>query len=255
MNLELMQIEISKVSLEEIKQLRILFLQENNFQFIYNKCHDYGWADTYLFRFNGTKIGYGGVWGQSKREDRDAIFEFYLVPSYRKFAELIFLKFHAASRAIYIECQTNDWLLSSILHEFSENINAEAILFEDGFQSDLQIPGTVFRKKTTEDKVSDDIGDYLLLHNGTIVADGGLMLNYNIPFADIYMKVEKNFRQQGFGSLIVQELKKQAHRIGRVPAARCNIRNHISKSTLQKAGFKVCGFIVLGTILKKENSA
>jgi GNAT superfamily N-acetyltransferase len=248
-----MEIKIIKTSLDEIKELRVLFLQENNFQFICNKCHDYGWADTYLFRVNGTKVGYGAVWGQSKREDRDAIFEFYLIPSYRKFAELIFPKFHEASGAIYIECQSNDLLLSSMLYEFSQNINAEAILFEDSFQSDLQIPGTVFRKKTEQDKQSDDMGDYLLLYNGEVVADGGLILNYNMPFADIYMKVNENYRQQGFGSLIVQELKKQAYLMGRVPAARCNIRNHISQNTLQKAGFKVCGYRAMGTIKKAEN--
>lgn len=246
-----METKIVKTGLAEIKELRVLFLQENNFQFIYNKCHDYGWADTYLFMIKGEKAGYGAVWGQSRREDRDAIFEFYLVPSYRKFAEIIFSKFQEASGAIYIECQSNDWLLSSMLYEFCENINAEAILFEDGFQSNLTIPATVFRQKTAEDKTSDDMGDYLLLQNGEIVADGGLMLNYNIPFADVYMKVNENFRQQGFGSLIVQELKKEAYLMGRVPAARCNIRNHISKSTLQKAGFKVCGFIVLGVIKKQ----
>jgi GNAT superfamily N-acetyltransferase len=246
-----MEIKIIKTGLDEIRELRVLFLQENNFQFICNKCHDYGWADTYLFMIDGTKVGYGAVWGQSKRENRDAIFEFYLIPSCRKFAELIFPRFHDASGAIYIECQSNDGLLSSMLYQFSENISAEAILFEDSFQSDLQIPGTVFHKKTTEDKESDDMGDYLLIQNGQIVADGGIMPNYNIPFADIYMKVHENFRQQGFGSLIVQELKKQAYMMGRVPAARCNINNHISKSTLQKAGFRVCGFRVLGTIIKK----
>jgi len=248
-----MEIEIIKTGLEEIKDLRVLFLQENNFQFIYNKCHDYGWADTYLFRINGTKVGYGAVWGQSKREDRDAIFEFYLVQSYRKFADLVFPKFHAATQAIYIKCQSNDILLFSMLCEFSQNINAEAILFEDHFQSGLQISGALFRKKTKEDKLNDEVGDFILLHNGEVVADGGLMLNYNMPFADIYMKVNENHRQNGFGALIVQELKKQAYIMGRVPAARCNIRNHISKTTLMKAGFKVCGFILLGTIKLPEN--
>jgi len=58
--------------------------------------------------------------------------------------------------------------------------------------------------------------------------------------------VKENFRQKGFGSLIVQELKKEAYRIGRVPAARCNIKNKISKATLLKAGFRVCGNILIG---------
>ena len=245
-----MEIEIIKTSLEEIKAFRILFLHENNFQFICNKCHDYGWADTWLFVINGTKAGYGSIWGTNKREDRDAIFEFYLLKPFRNMTELVFQKFHIISGATYIESQSNDALLSSMLYQFSENINAEAILFKDGFETNLQIPGVTFRKKTVEDNLGDNAGDYVLVQNKNIVADGGFMLNYNMPYADIYMGVKENFRHQGFGSLIVQELKKEAYRIERVPAARCNINNHISKATLMKAGFEVCGHRLLGNIKK-----
>ena len=245
-----MEIEIIKTSLEEIKAFRILFLHENNFQFICNKCHDYGWADTWLFVITGTKAGYGSIWGTNKREDRDAIFEFYLLKPFRNMAELVFQKFHIISGATYIESQSNDALLSSMLYQFSENINAEAILFKDGFETNLQIPGVTFRKKTVEDNLGDNAGDYVLVQNRNIVADGGFMLNYNMPYADIYMGVKENFRHQGFGSLIVQELKKEAYRIERVPAARCNINNHISKATLMKAGFEVCGHRLLGNIKK-----
>lgn len=245
-----MKIEIIKTNLEEIKTFRVLFLQENNFQFICNKCHDYGWADTWSFVINGTKAGYGSVWGTNKREDRDAIFEFYLLKPFRKLAELVFPEFHKLSGAIYTESQSNDPLLSSMLYQFSQNINAEAILFKDAFETNLQIPGVTFRKKTVEDKLGDDAGDYVLVQHSEIVADGGLMFNYNMPFADIYMKVNENFRQKGYGSLVVQELKKEAYLIGRVPAARCNINNYISKSTLMKAGFEVCGHRLLGTIKK-----
>ena len=88
-----MEITIAKTGLAEITAFRNLFLQENNFQFIHNKCHDYGWADTYLFTIDGVKAGYGSVWGQNRREDRDTIFEFYLLKPYRKMAELVFSKF------------------------------------------------------------------------------------------------------------------------------------------------------------------
>ena len=100
-----MEIEIIKTSLEEIKAFRVLFLQENNFQFVCDKCHYYGWADTYLFMINGTKAGYGSVWGTHKREDRDAIFEFYLLKPFRKTAELVFPQFHEISGAVYIEAR------------------------------------------------------------------------------------------------------------------------------------------------------
>ena len=245
-----MEIEIIKTNLEEIKAFRVLFLQENNFQFVCDKCHYYGWADTYLFTVNGEKAGYGSVWGTNKREDRDAIFEFYLLKPFRKMADLVFPQFHNQSGAVYIESQSNDPLLSSMLYQFSQNINAEAILFKDSFDTDLQIPGATFGRKTIRESSGADEGDFIVLQNGETVAEGGLMLNYNMPFADIYMNVKENFRQQGFGSFIVQELKKEAYRMGRVPAARCNVNNHISKATLLKAGFEICGHRLLGNIKK-----
>lgn len=245
-----MEIEIIKTSLEEIKAFRVLFLQENNFQFVCDKCHYYGWADTYLFMINGTKAGYGSVWGTHKREDRDAIFEFYLLKPFRKAADLVFPQFHKVSEALYIESQSNDLLLSSMLYQFSQNVNAEAILFKDGFETNLQIPGATFGRKTIRESSGADEGDYIVTQNGEIVAGGGLMLNYNMPYADIYMDVKENFRQQGLGSFIVQELKKEAYRMGRVPAARCNINNHISKATLMKAGFEICGHRLSGSIKK-----
>lgn len=245
-----MEIEIIKTSLEEINAFRVLFLQENNFQFVCDKCHYYGWADTYLFTINGTKAGYGSVWGIHKREDRDAIFEFYLLKPFRKMADLVFPQFHKVSGAIYIESQSNDPLLSSMLYQFSQNVNAEAILFKDGFETNIQLPGANFSRKTLRETSGDDEGDFIVMQNGEIVAEGGLMMNYNIPFADIYMQVKENFRRRGFGSFIVQELKKEAYLMGRVPAARCNINNSISKATLLKAGLEICGHRLLGTITK-----
>lgn len=244
----MVDIRIGKTNLDEISNFRALFLEENNFQFVCNKCHDYGWSDDYLFTINGEKAGYGCVWGTNRREDRDAIFEFYLLPAYRSLAELVFPKFHELSGTIYVECQTNDLLLTSMLYEFCCDINTEAILFEEYHETNMHIPGTIFRKKKAGDTVSEDTGEYLLFYNGEVVADGGLMLNYNLPYADIYMRVYEDKRRNGFGSLIVQELKKEAYRIGRVPAARCNINNFISKATLEKAGLRVCGYRVMGKI-------
>src|SRR5687767_4213032 len=132
-----MEIQIRRTHLTEIGQYRILFLHENNFQFIYNKCHQYDWADTYVFMLDDLAVGYGAVWGATRREDRDAIFEFYVTRPHRKFANNFFEKFHTASGASLIECQTNDLFLSPLLFEYAENINAEAILFEDHFQTNF----------------------------------------------------------------------------------------------------------------------
>ena len=47
--------------------------------------------------------------------------------------------------------------------------------------------------------------------NKEVVATGGFPLHYNIPFADLYMEVRKNCRKKGFGSFLIQELKKQCY--------------------------------------------
>jgi len=244
------ELKVIKTTLNEVKAFRTLFLKENNFQFVYNKCHENGWADTYLFTYGNIKIGYGAVWGADRREDRDAIFEFYVLPQFRNLSDSIFRELHSNSGASVIECQSNDLLLSTMLYERSANVQAEAILFEDHCQTHLIIPGVNFLKLDGDKSSAHDEGGYVLEQNGEIVASGGFMLNYNMPYADIYMEVKEGYRQKGLGSLIVQELKKDIYLMGRVPSARCNIHNQASKATLLKAGFKACGFILKGAISK-----
>jgi GNAT superfamily N-acetyltransferase len=243
-----MELEVTKTELKEISALRSLFLHECNCQFTYDKCHLYGWADTYVFRVNGYNAGYGSVWGKDKREDRDSIFEFYIVEPYRKLSEIFFAKFQALSGASFIQCQSNDILLPSLLYERSENINAEAILFEDHVQTQFVMQAVVLEQIATDRTISDYDHACVLKHHGEIMATGGLMLNYNIPYADLYYDVKEQHRRKGLGSFMVQELKKEAYRIGRVPAARCNIKNNGSKSTLLKAGFRICGWKLNGRI-------
>jgi RimJ/RimL family protein N-acetyltransferase len=244
-----MEISIIKSGLAQIQFLRDVFLFENNFQFVHNKCHLYGWADNYVFTIDSTTVGYGAVWGKDRREDRDTIFEFYTIKSFRKYSNQVFEKFIAVSGATFIECQSNDALLFSLLCEYAGNINAEAVLFEDSFQTNFLNPGLSFEKSAIVSDHPDD-RPYILKLQEEIVATGGLMLNYNKPYADLYYDVKENHRNKGFGCFILQQLKKEAYNMQRVPVARCNIQNKISKAALLKAGFKSCGFIVAGEILK-----
>ncbi len=69
-------------------------------------------------------------------------------------------------------------------------------------------------------KTPSELGGYVLEHGGQIIARGGLMLNYNFPYADLYMDVLEAHRGKGFGSFIVQELKKAAIEAGYIPAAK-----------------------------------
>lgn len=243
-----MSIEIKKCLPADIEPLRGHFLHERKFQFVYNKCHDYNWCDDYIFSMDGNTIGYSAVWGSNKREERDAIFEFYLLPPFAGYSMACFEKLRSACNAKYIECQSNDAMITDLLFKYTGNIAAESILFEDHRTTSLVIPGARFRKRSTKDELNGDDSDFVIEAEGALVASGGLMLNYNWPYADIYMQVKEPFRQKGYGSLIVQELKREAWSMMRIPAARCNIRNHISKATLEKAGFRSCGHILKGIL-------
>src|SRR5687768_9668257 len=241
-------IDIIKTDLESIHPFRVMFLHENNFQFVCDKCHYYGWSTDYLFKINDTIIGYGCVWGTNKREDRDTIFEFFLLPPYRNIATRVFKAFIAATNTIYIECQSNDLLLSSMCYEFSSQIVTEALLFEECVETHLYIDGVTFGRKAYDDSNPAHHGGFFLAYNGEEVAEGGHLSNYNKPYSDIYMDVKDGHRGKGYGSLIVQELKKDVYKIGRVPAARCDTNNAASKATLLRAGFKVCGARLKGHI-------
>ncbi len=85
-----MDIHISKVDPGEVAPLRKMFLEENHFQFILDKAYRYGWADVYAFSMNERMVGYGSIWGKNQREDRDTIFDFYVVPECRRYSDLIF---------------------------------------------------------------------------------------------------------------------------------------------------------------------
>ncbi len=240
-----MHFEIIKSDEVTVEPLRRLFLSEIKFQFIYNKCHKAGWADVYLFTMNELHIGYGSVWGKDKRENRDTIFEFYISEPFRKYDSRIFADFIKYSGTGFIECQSNDILITSMLFEYAENIKAEAIIFEDSYETNLKIPGS----RLIKNEMSEENTEYRLETDDRLVATGGYVWNYNYPFIDLYYEVKEEHRKNGFGSLIVQELKKEAYRLKRVPAARCNVKNIASKRTLIKAGMRVCGYILIGELI------
>lgn len=230
----------------DIESHRRIFLAEAKFQFVYNKCHDAGWVDNYVFKFDGLSIGYGSVWGKDKREDRDTICEFFLDHPHRKYARQIFNQFIIVADASFVECQTNGGLLANMAFESAKNINAESILFETSFETAFSIEGAEFLKR----KNSDEWDAYGIQKDGEIVATGGFIWNYNFPYIDIYYEVKENFRRQGYGVYIMQELKKEAFRLNRLPAARCNVKNQASKALLLKAGMEICGYIIIGEIIK-----
>lgn len=238
--------EIKRTTHEAIAHLRDEFLRENNVQFVLDKCHRYGWADVYSFNSDGSQVGYGSAWGKEKRDERDTIFEFYLIREHRQRAEKFFSAFCEASKVLWVECQSNDQFLYPMFKKFAKNVKEEAILFADHKTTSLHIANTSL---LVRQNLNPDDRQYLLIRNGATVGEGGFMLNYNLPYADMYYSINEEYRRQGFGSYFVQELKTEIYKIGRVPAARCNPANAHSKATLLKAGMVVCAHRLSGEIL------
>ncbi len=197
-------------------------------------------------------MGYGSVKGKDKLTDRDTVFEFYVVPPYRNMSRLIFRELLSICEATYIECQSNDLLTHSMLCEFAHDIKAEVALFEDHVVTEQRLESVLFRPRKADDllfeHISEPVGGYVLEFEGRIVASGGFLLHYNHSFADLYMEVDGAFRKRGFGSFLIQEVKRECYLAGRVPAARCNIQNAASRATLERGGLKVCGFMLEGKV-------
>jgi GNAT superfamily N-acetyltransferase len=252
-----MAFNIFPAKFEEVLSLRTLFLHENNFQIRYNACHERGWADRYMIEHKGAKVGYGAIKGADNLKDRDAVFEFYLLPSFRHLSSSIFNELLHISGANFIECQSNDQFLTSLLYQYSQNIRADVILFGDNTTTFFNKEEVVFRRRHEMDVVfehkREPVGDFVLEWNNEIVASGGFALHYNVPFADLSMEVKEMYHGKGLGSFLVQELKRECYLSGRVPAARCSMENAASKATLLKAGLKIVGFMLFGNV-KRENN-
>ena len=247
-----LMVSISPTSLEDILPLREQFLAENAFQIRYHACHGRGWSDSYLIHQKSIPIGYASTKGKENLSDRDALFEFFLLPEHRKYHASIFRELLKQTQVSYIESQSNESLLTTCLYEYGKDIFADVMLFEDHKATEFSFPKLIFRKRKAGEAVMNkaerDAGAYVLEKDGELVADGGYLTHYNFPYADLYMEVKEDCRNQGYGSFILQEIKKLCYKAGRVPAARCNLSNKASQASLKKAGMKVCGFMLTGKV-------
>ncbi len=247
-----MNLQVYQTELPQILPYRDLYLQAMNRQIRYNATHERGRSSLYSFVMDEIPIGYAAIKGKNEPTDRDCIFEFFLLPAHRKWASLAFQQLILLTQATYIECQSNDGFITPLLYEFAEQIRTEVILFEDHHVTDLKIPDVTFRPYNDDDKVfehqSEPLGDYVLVWNNSVVATGGFLLHYNRPFADLYMEVQAEHRGKGLGSYLLQEVKKACYLAGRVPAARCDLKNKASRGCLEKAGMGVCGFVLEGVV-------
>lgn len=206
----------------------------------------------------GRTAGYGAV---LNKYDKGRLTEFYTLPHARGIALPMFRELLAASQATHIEAQTNSPLMLLMLYDCAKNISDEKILFQDVFVTHLACPNGVFRRAMPEETVSvfshqrEPVGDWVVEADGAVVATGGFYCHYNPPYGDLFMEVTESARRRGFGSYLVQELKRVCYEAGKKPAARCDPANVASRRTLQKADFLPCARLLVGEVGSLVNSA
>jgi GNAT superfamily N-acetyltransferase len=242
-------------TLEQIRSWRDLYRQEMNCQIVHDSLHPRpGWTTEYFLLADGVPTGYGSVVQGGPWKGKPAVFELYIAPRFRWCVFELFRTLLSAARPVTIDVQTNDPLLTVMYHSFARHALTEKILFHDALTTDLPSHGAGFRPVAEYDRdrlieqQRDPGAQWLLEFEGNVVATGGILYHYNRPYGDIFMEVAESFRRRGFGSYLVQELKRVCYEGGSVPAARCDPTNIGSRSTLQRAGFVPCANIVIGQI-------
>jgi GNAT superfamily N-acetyltransferase len=211
-----MRFAATKTELNKILPLRVLFLQEFNRQFINNAFHERGWAGSYLLTIDSATVGYGSIQGHGP---------LWICRCRR--------------------CSTNS----------PASVKSDTVLFEDHLVTKHVIAGAVLRHSGNENwmwKPTEAVGEYVLELGGEVVASVGFLLHYNKPFADLWMEVREEHQRRGLGSYALQEVKKECYLAGRVPAARCNMKNPASRACLIRAGMRVCGFVLIGQLRSAE---
>jgi GNAT superfamily N-acetyltransferase len=195
-----------------------------------------------VIEVQGAAAGYGSILIGGPWTGTRTVFEFYLAPQHRARVFDAFSGLLTASEATAVKAQTNDALLTVMLHAWAKNIVSEAIVFEHKLTTAHTLDRAIFRRRGEPDH------DWCLEIDGVIAATGGILYHYNRPYGDIYMEVAETYRQRGLGSYLVQELKRVCYELGSIPGARCNPENITSRKTLQKAGFVPCAHILSGTL-------
>ena len=231
------------VTVPEISLWRDLYREEMNCQIVHDSLSVRpGWTQPWLLEAEGVPVGYGSILIGGPWAGTRTVFEFYMLPKGRARVFDLFAALLEASAATAINVQSNDTLLTVMLHAWAHNIVSEKIVFEDELTTAHAADGATLRPRGKPDN------DWVLEVDREVAGKGGILYHYNRPYGDICMEVAEPFRRRGLGCFLVQELKRICYEQGSVPCARCNPDNEASRMTLQKAGFIPCAHILTGSL-------
>ncbi len=148
-----MAIFVRASELSEIAPMREKYRREMNCQIIHDSIHvRAGWSREIAIELeDGLAIGYGSVAVGGPWTNKPALYEFFIEREHRMLIFEAFTLLLETCGASTIETQSNDPLLAVMLHVFGSDLRAEAILFEDAFETSLRPAGAGFRAAIAED--------------------------------------------------------------------------------------------------------
>jgi GNAT superfamily N-acetyltransferase len=250
-----------RVSNDELLPLRARYREEMNCQIVHDSIHVRpGWTESYKLEVDGLCAGYGAVAVGGPWKAKPAALEFYVLPEHRTRAFDLFEAFLKAGRPPCFEAQSNDVLFAAMVLAYGRQIASEKIVFHDKLTTSLRAKGAVLKCATPTEEILKAIelrrggGEWVLEADGAPVGKGGILFHYNRPYGDIYMEINRPFRRRGFGSYLVQELKRACYALGALPCARCSPANVASRNTLQRAGFVPFAHILIGRFAPRKRA-
>ncbi len=233
-------------TLETVAELRERLRGEARCQIVRDSILPRGLAQPWALRVDGTLAGYAGLW---KEHYPGRLMDVVVLPEYQSATDALLGALIRASGAETIEWQSNLTEMATVAERAATDAGVEHLLFADGPETDLAPAGAVVRPRASVPvREGDPEGAFVVVHDGRLVAAGGILTHYNPPYGDLYMVVVESARGRGFGSFLVQELRRVARARGHVPAARCGPSNEASRRTLLRAGMVECGRLLSGRI-------
>src|SRR5882672_1106182 len=152
------------INVEDILPWRDMYRLEMGCQIIHDSIHSRaGWTLEYLLFAGQIQVGYGSIAIAGPWKGKPTVYEFYVVPPYRWCVFDLFSVLVTASGATAIETQSNDTLLTVMLHTFAPSVASESILFHDKLTTAHSPPGATFRIATAAD-VPEVSADQLKWH-------------------------------------------------------------------------------------------
>src|SRR5262245_33212499 len=180
-----MGLSAKPASLEGILPFRDMYRLEMNCQIIHDSIHSRpGWTQEYALFAGQAAVGYGSIAIAGPWKDKPTVYEFYVVPPYRSRMFDLFSALLETSGAGVIETQSNDALLTVMLHAFAQTVLSESILFHDKLTTTLSPRGAIVRRTTPDDAALllahelDSEADWVVEVERKVAAAGGVLFHY-----------------------------------------------------------------------------